>query len=65
MTRTKTILRSQWPTLMSTPIDAAVLIQRVAQQRELLSELEALTLEIIESELRPATGPKRKTPATE
>ena len=32
--------------------------------RELLGELEALSLEIIESELRPATGPKRKTPAT-
>ena len=33
--------------------------------RELLGELEALSLEIIESELRPATGPKRKTPATQ
>jgi hypothetical protein len=39
--------------------------------RELLSELEALSLEIIETELRPATDPKkpnprprRKTPAT-
>ncbi len=32
MTRTKTILRSQLPTVMSTPNDAAVLIQRVAQQ---------------------------------
>ena len=39
--------------------------------RELLGELEALSLEIIESELRPATGPnkpnprpRQKTPAT-
>src|SRR5674476_1092118 len=32
--------------------------------RELLGELETLSLEIIENELRPATGPKRKTPAT-
>ena len=39
--------------------------------RELLGELEALSLEIIETELRPATDPKkpnprprRKTPAT-
>src|SRR5680860_410108 len=33
MTHTKTILKSQLPTVMSTPNDAAVLIQRVAQQR--------------------------------
>ena len=32
MTRTKTIHRSQLPTVMNTPNDAAVLIQRVAQQ---------------------------------
>src|SRR5680860_1462106 len=31
MTHTKTILKSQLPTVMSTPNDAAVLIQRVAQ----------------------------------
>ena len=38
--------------------------------RELLTELETLSLEVIEAELRPATGkrptprPRRKTPAT-
>ena len=34
MTRTKSILRSQLQTVISTPNDAAVLIQRVAQQGE-------------------------------
>ena len=41
------------------------------RRRELLTELEALSLEIIEAELRPASNPKRpnpkprrKTPAT-
>ena len=32
------------------------------RRRELLTELEALSLQIIETELRPPTGPKKPTP---
>src|SRR5680860_1612158 len=63
MTHTKTILKSQLPTVMSTPNDAAVLIQRVAQQQvRVISEPDPGVLGELLERVNLRAGPLARDP---